>query len=323
MIKNVHEHRSKWEYIGHRLMQSCDLFHLCEIDRSDADAEQPFVTCLKDHELYGMITFILERMNEVDAAAHQLWLEKGGEQAPVPLEYRDRELEYFRLQIEKTGQYRSSELYNAEFIDEQAEGYETLQGVFVTLVRALHYLFGEIGSRYGRADQIFLGKIKNRYPEYAELLNVAQQRGRLNGRSKRSYQHVENTPVLRIHLNKEQFDELYRELCKFFDAVDHSDLKRLLQGGSIDRKLTFLSNQNRLVEVFRRLKYNGLLFETSTEIRGWLCYNFMYQSKAGMKKTNPNSVWDILSKAKGEPSPKSRICKMDWLQYKTPAVQSK
>jgi len=43
-------------------MRSCDLFELCEIDRSDADAEQPFVTCLKDHELYGMITFILERM---------------------------------------------------------------------------------------------------------------------------------------------------------------------------------------------------------------------------------------------------------------------
>lgn len=123
MIQPVHEHSSKWEYIGHRLMQSCDLFELCEIDRSDTDAEQPFVTLLQDHELYGMITFILERMNEVDAAAYQLWQENGGEQVPVPLDYRGRELEYFRLQIEKTNQYRSSELYNAEFIDEQAEGY--------------------------------------------------------------------------------------------------------------------------------------------------------------------------------------------------------
>ena len=319
MIHPVHEHSSKWEYIGHRLVRSCDLFELCDIDRSDADAEQPFVTCLKDHELYGMITFILERMNEVDAGAHQLWQEKGGERAPVPLDYRDRELEYFRLQIEKTDQYRSSELYNAEFIDEQAEGHETLQGVFVTLTRALHYLFDEIRSRYGRADKTFLGKIKNRYPEYAELLNVAQQRSRLNGRSKRSYQQVENTHVLRILLDQDQFDELYRELCKFFDAGDHSDLKRLLQEGSIDRKITFLSNQNQLVEVFRRLKYNGFLFETSTGIREWLCSNFIYKSKAGMKKINPYSVWDILSKAKGEPSPKSRICKFEWLEYKTPA----
>lgn len=318
MIKNVHEQRSKWEYIGHQLMKSCDLFELCDIDRSDADAEQPFVTCLKDHELYGMITFILERMNEVDAAAHQLWKEKGGEQAPVPLDYRGRELEYFRLQIEKTDQYRFTELYNAEFIDEQAEGYETLQGVFVTLVRALHYLFGEIRSRYGRADKTFLGKIKSRYPEYAELLYVAQQRGRLNGRSKRSYQRVENIPVLRILLDQDQFDELYRELCKFFDAGDHDDLKRLLQGEAIDRKITFLSNQNRLVEVFRRLKYNGFLFETSTEIRNWLCSNFMYRSKEGDRKLNPHSVWDILSKSKGEPSPKSRISKFEWLEYKTP-----
>ncbi len=321
MTKNVHEHTSKWEYIGHRLMQSCDLFELCEIDRSDANAEQPFVTCLKDHELYGMITFILERMNEVDAAAHQLWQEKGGEQVPVPPDYRGRELEYFRLQIEKTGKYRSSELYNAEFINEQAEGYETLQGVFVTLTRALHYLFGEIRSRcYGRADKTFLGKIKNRYSEYVELINAAQQGMRLNGRSKGAHQLVEDTPVIRIHLNQLQFDELYGELCKFFDADEHDDLKRLLQGGSIDRKITFLSNQNRLVEVFRRLKYNGFLFETSTDIRNWLCKNFLYLSKTGARKLNPNSVWDILSKTKGGPSPKSRICKMDWLQYKTPAV---
>ena len=319
MIHPVHEHSSKWEYIGHRLMQSCDLFELCEIDRSDADAEQPFVSCLKDHELYGMITFILERMNEVDAAAHQLWLEKGGEQAPVPLEYRDRELEYFRLQIEKTDQYRSSELYNAEFIDEQAEGYETLQGVFVTLTRALHYLFGEIRSRYGRADKTFLGKIKNRYPEYTELLNDAQHGCRLNGRPKRTFQPLKDAHVLRIHLNQDQFDEFYGELCKFFDADEHEELKRLLQGEPIDRKITFENNQNRLVEVFRRLKYNGFLFETSTEIRNWLCSNFFYRSRAGDRNLNPHSVWDILSKAKGEPSPKSRICKIEWLQYKTTA----
>jgi len=190
----------------------------------------------------------------------------------------------------------------------------------VTLVRALHYLFGEIRSRYGRADKTFLGKIKSRYSEYVELINAAQQGMRLNGRSKGTHQLVEDTPVLRIHLNKEQFDELYGELYKFFDAGDHDDFKRLLQGGSINRKIIFLSNQNRLVEVFRRLKYNGFLIETSTVIRNWLCSNFMYRSKQGDRKLNPHSVWDILSKSKGEPSPKSRICKFEWLQYKTPTV---
>ena len=44
-------------------------------------------------------------------------------------------------------------------------------------------------------------------------------------------------------------------------------------------KITFMSNQNRLVEVFRRLKYNGFLFETWTGIRNWLCNNFLYLSK--------------------------------------------
>lgn len=197
---------------------------------------------------------------------------------------------------------------------------ETLQGVFVTLTRALHYLFGEIRARYGKADKTFLGKTENRHPEYVELLHAAQQGRRLSGRSKRKYQPVEDAPVLRIHLNKDQFDELYGELCKFFDAGDHGDLKSLLQGEAIDRKIIFLSNQNRLVEVFRRLKYDGFLFETSTEVRNWLCSNFLYLSKTKPRKLNSHSVWDILSKAKGEPSPKSRICKIDWLQYKTPAV---
>jgi len=220
------------------------------------------------------------------------------------------------LQIQKDERYRSSELYNAEFIDEKAEGHETLQGVFVTLTRALHYLFGEIRSRYGRADQTFLGKMKSQYPEYVELIHAAQQGSRSNGRSKRKYQPVENTPVLRIHLNQEQFDELYGELCKFFGVDEHDDLKRLLQGESIDRKITFLSNQNRFVEVFRLLKYNGFLFETSTGIRDWLCNNFLYLSKTGVRNLNQHSVWDILSKAKGEPSPKSRIGKFEWLEYK-------
>lgn len=132
---------------------------------------------------------------------------------------------------------------------------------------------------------------------------------------------MESIPFLRILLDQDQFDELYRELSKFFDAGDHSDLKRLLQGGSIDRKIIFLSNQNRLVEVFRRLKYNGFLFETSTGMRNWLCHNFLYLSKTVVCNLNPHSVWDILSKAKGEPSPRSRICKIEWLQYKTPAIR--
>ena len=235
-------------------------------------------------------------------------------------DYRGRELEYLRLQIEKTDQYRFSELYNAEFIDEQAEGYETLQGVFITLQRALRYLFAEIRLRHGTANPTFLGRIRCRYPDYAELIEKAKDGRWFNERSRKHHKTKEDSVALRIHLDQDQFDELYGELCKFFDAGDHGDLKRLLQGEAIDRKITFLSNQNQLVEVFRRLKYNGFLFETSTEIRGWLCHNFLYLSKTGARNLNQHSVWDILSKTKGEPSPKSRICKMDWLPYKTPVV---
>ena len=53
-------------------------------------------------------------------------------------------------------------------------------------------------------------------------------------------------------------------------------------------KITLQSNQNRLVEVFRRLKYNDFIVETSTGIRNWICKNFMYRSKARVQVLNPH-----------------------------------
>lgn len=307
-MKKTDNQRLKWEYIGHRLMQSSDLQVLCGVTRSTTEAEKPFVSCLRDHELKGMITFTLERMREIDRCAEQ---HPQRDYLDIPYEYRDRRQEYLRLQIPKSERYLSSELYNAEFINDFDEGYDTLQGVHVTLKRAFSYLFEELLYRNGIIAPAFMQALQRNYPEYASIID--QQ----TADRKRDETSANHSSPIKLNLSEEQLADLVGCLEVFFDPADRSDLKALIQGDPVDHKLVFNGNQNRLVEVFRRLSYNGFLYESWTSIRDWLCCHFAYRSKTGISDLSMNSVWDILSKAKGEPTGKRRICAMDWLPYKT------
>ena len=313
-MKKTDNQRLKWEYIGHRLMQSSDLQVLCGVTRSTTEAEKPFVSCLRDHELKGMITFALERMREIDRCAEQ---QPQQDSIDIPYEYRDRRQEYLRLQIPKSERYLSSELYNAEFINDLDEGYDTLQGVHVTLIRAFSYLFEELLYRNGSIAPAFVQALQRNYPEYAGIID--QQ----TADKKREETSTNHRTSIKLNLSAEQLADLLGCLEVFFDRYDRSTLKALLQGHLVDHKLVFNGNQNRLVEVFRRLTYNGFLHESWTSLREWLCGYFAYRSKTGIADLSRNSVWDILSKAKGEPTVKSRICVFDWLPYKTQAVLRK
>jgi hypothetical protein len=126
--------------------------------------------------------------------------------------------------------------------------------------------------------------------------------------------------TIKLNLTDAQLAELLGCLEVFFDPADRAALKALLRGQSVSQKLVFKGNQNQLVEVFRRLAYNGFLHESRTTLRDWLCGHFAYRSKTGIADLSRNSVWDILSKAKGEPTGRSRICSLDWLHYKTQAT---
>ncbi|NTV60066.1 MAG: hypothetical protein HGA77_02025 [Chlorobiaceae bacterium] len=302
------EEQQKWEYIGHRLMQSSDLQVLCGVTRTSPGAEKPFVSSLPDHELEGMVIFVLERMREVDKLA-----QAAAQQNPpeVPYEYRDRRQEYLRLQIPKSERYRSSELYNAEFINDLDEGFDTLQGVYVTLKRALSYLYEEMQYSHGSIPSSFMQALRQTFPEYAEV--IAQQ----EADRKNEGATVGHPSFIKLNLTPERLADLVGCLEVFFDPSDRPVLKDLLQGHPVDNKLVFNGNQNCLVEVFRRLSYNGFLHESWTFLRDWLCRHFSYRGKEGVADLSMNSVWDILSKAKGEPTNKSRICTFEWLPYKT------
>ncbi|AOS84383.1 hypothetical protein BIU88_09720 [Chlorobaculum limnaeum] len=308
-MKKHEDQREKWEFIGHRLMESSDLQMLCGVTRKTAGAEKPFVACLHDHELKGMITFVLERMREIDKRAESA----AARVREIPYEYRDRQQEYLRLQVPKGESYRSSELYNADFINDLDEGFNTLQGVFVTLTRALSYLFEELGYRHGIIDASFMQALHRNYPEYAGII------GGLMGEKPNVESTGAHRDAIKLTLTADQFAELLSCLEVFFDPADRAALKTLLQGQTVSQKLVFNGNQNQLVEVFRRLSYNGLLHESWTSLREWLFGHFAYRSKTGVANLSKNSVWDILSKAKGEPAGRSRICSFDWLPYSTQA----
>ncbi|MFV0290351.1 MAG: hypothetical protein ACK5IJ_05550 [Mangrovibacterium sp.] len=119
-------------------------------------------------------------------------------------------------------------------------------------------------------------------------------------------------------------ESLYDELKGYFQGKE-AELKKALQGEPLREMLLFPHNQNKLVEVFKRLKYNGFLLSAPTEIKSWICSTFTFQSQKGDKKEvrnlNPSTVHDILTKDKCEPPKKERICVVGWLPYKSPSTR--
>lgn len=135
----------------------------------------------------------------------------------------------------------------------------------------------------------------------------------------------ENKPVINklekfknsiIYKNDEIIKKIHSELKGYF-LNSEQELLNLLEGEQVLEKLYFPHNQNKLVEVFRRLKYNGFILSNDTEIKNWICSNFMFRKQKfeEPQSFNENSVWDILSKGKGEPTKEQRIY-IEWLPYK-------
>lgn len=116
----------------------------------------------------------------------------------------------------------------------------------------------------------------------------------------------------------ETIEKLHSEFKGYFDGKEAEFLK-VLEGEQLSEKLLFPFNGSSFVEVFKRLKYNNFILSTPTQIRDWICKNFKYLQTKGKTQTitdfNKNTVWDVLTKAKCEPSKKNRICNVDWLPF--------
>ena len=119
--------------------------------------------------------------------------------------------------------------------------------------------------------------------------------------------------------NSETIEKIHSELKGYFSNKE-AELLKAFKGEQLGEILLFPHNQNKFVEVFRRLKYNGFLLNTDTETKNWICTTFQFVKKgfAEPQPFNESSVWDNLNKGKGEPTKKERICITEWLPYKSP-----
>lgn len=128
-----------------------------------------------------------------------------------------------------------------------------------------------------------------------------------------------NTPLI-IFRDTEAIEKLHSVLRGHFPGKE-DELRKALKGEQLKEPLLFPNNQNKLVEVFKRAKYNGFIASPPKKIKEWICSTFVYQYQKGdvkeVRNFNPLTVHDILTKDKGEPTKSERICKADWLPYKS------
>ena len=127
---------------------------------------------------------------------------------------------------------------------------------------------------------------------------------------------------LHLDLDSKDTNDLIRSSLKKFLSNDSQEiLDKLLLKEVILEKIIFNGNQNRLVEFFKRLHYhNKILNPNKTQIRDWLVTNFNYKYVKGknteIRELNPYSVYDLLTKGKGEPQKGSRIFNNETLPHK-------
>lgn len=152
-----------------------------------------------------------------------------------------------------------------------------------------------------------------RYPLLLEISNSFESN------CSNTKQKPEPNEKLITFKNSETIEKIHSELKGYFPNKE-AELLKAFKGEQLGEILLFPHNQNKFVEVFRRLKYNGFLLNTDTETKNWICTTFQFVKKgfAEPQPFNESSVWDNLNKGKGEPTKKERICITEWLPYKSP-----
>lgn len=116
----------------------------------------------------------------------------------------------------------------------------------------------------------------------------------------------------------ETLEKVFDSLKGYFPGKE-KELSGVLNGEKATEPLYWPGDQKQFTEIFRRLKFNGKLLNQSTEIKDWLCFNFIYQFRRGAVKEqrpfNPSTIHDFLTKYKGDLARNKRVKTFDWLEY--------
>jgi len=125
--------------------------------------------------------------------------------------------------------------------------------------------------------------LKDRYKEYLKQKQVIPPQP---GKNK----HKLPNKIISIK-NIETIEKLHNELKGYFPNKE-AELLKVLQGEQLTELLIFPHNQNKFVEVFRRLKYNGFLLNSDTETRNWICSAFVFNKKKFTAQAGESGEFD-------------------------------
>lgn len=161
------------------------------------------------------------------------------------------------------------------------------------------------------------------YIPVCQIINLLQRRIReLQDKAPHKKKKPELNKALISFSSPEIIESIHKELKGYFQGKE-TELLKALKGEQLTDFLLFPHNQNKFVEVFKRLKYNGFLLSKPKEISNWICSNFTYIRTKGDKKEvqnfNESTIKTILTNTikerQVEPTPKERICTPDWLPH--------
>ncbi len=118
----------------------------------------------------------------------------------------------------------------------------------------------------------------------------------------------------------ETLEKVFDSFKGYFPGKE-KELLTALKGDKITAPLYWPSDQKQFTEIFRRLKFNGKLITQSTELKDWLCSNFIFEYKKGATREqrpfNPSTVWDYLTKSIGDLAKNKRLESFEWIEYKS------
>ena len=125
-----------------------------------------------------------------------------------------------------------------------------------------------------------------------------------------------NTPIFSI-IDNDTLKALHVALSPYFKEQG-VELLKVLNGQTVDARLKFSDNQNKLVEVFNRAMYNGKTKGNKTDLANWLFNNFEYwkKTKSEYNRISKSTVRDALKPDTSSEPSKTKIIVVKGLEYR-------
>jgi len=178
------------------------------------------------------------------------------------------------------------------------------------------------GNHYGAADN-FIGLVEFTLYQFVSTMNFFKEDERLEkimnwvkecrklSLTKSTLKNKKSKEIIIVFHEEAIATIIIKRLKEYFPKEEREIINDIIIKGKFAIPLTFIGNQNQLVEFFKRLRYNKMIKHESNHILTlWIINNFKIQNKnSELKELKYESVLEILRKhtKSVEPSKSNRI----------------